>query len=98
MVQKERRIRREIYKRKLELKFEFKKKILKSILQNKNTLRLNNLYSSYLHRQLSINKTHNVCFLTGRFRGILKITKLSRQSINRLNREAKIQNMCLRSW
>jgi ribosomal protein S14 len=79
---------KDIVKRKKFLKSEFKKIILKSILQNFSSnqiLRVEVLKQLiFFKKKTSISTQNNVCLLTGRIGGVYTKYNLSRHSIKRV--------------
>lgn len=103
MKNKIRNINKDIVKRKKFLKKEIKFLILKSIIQNLNTKPVIRAYAykkiikiqkkSYLSKQ-----NNNICLKTGRFKGALNITQLSRHYIKKLSLNGSLQNIKIKSW
>ena len=95
-------IERELLKAKFAIKFEIKKIILKSIQSNKNTKPIIRAYANYKLSQIlkktSIAKQKNICLQTGRFKGIYKLTSLSRHQMKKLFINNNLQNIQINSW
>lgn len=90
-------IEKEFLKKKLYIKSEIKKIILKSIINNKNTkpiYRANAYYKlSKFKIKSSISKQSNICLKTGRFKGVYKHTNLSRHFMKKLMTTNNLQNI-----
>jgi ribosomal protein S14 len=86
-------------KRKLYLKNELKKKILKSIVQNQNVKPLKKQYAYYNLIKMSNfpYKIKNTCLLTGRNSAISNNFFLSRHSLKKLLNVNKLQNVKIKS-
>jgi len=73
------------YKKKNELKFELKKKILKSIIQNSNIKQVYKIFGIFKYtnnyKKIQFCKYKKICLLIGRKQGILKNFNLSRHQI-----------------
>lgn len=80
------------------LKYEYKNKILKSIIQN------NNICSKYrLFAHIKIQKKKNIiskkiCLISGRHRGVNTRLKLSRHNMNYFAKIGVLQNYTINSW
>lgn len=87
-------------KRKIYLKNELKKKILKSIVQNQNIKPLTKQYASYNLVKMSVlsYKIKNTCLLTGRNSAVSNNFFLSRHSLKKLANVNKLQNIKIKSW
>lgn len=87
-------------KRKFILKNEIKKKILKSIIQNKNVNFLKKQYAQYnLIKFSTINyKLKNVCLLDGRASSVSNNFFIGRHAVKRLVNLNKLQNIKINSW
>lgn len=96
------RVEREVLKAKFAVKFEIKKIILKSILSNKNVKPITRAYANYklslILNKSSIAKQKSVCLKTGRFRGIYKLSDLSRHQMKKLFICNNLQNIQINSW
>ena len=84
-------------KTKFTIKLEIKKIILKSIRSNKNVKPIVRAFAAYklsqmLH-QSSISKQKSVCLKTGRFRGVYKMSNLSRHQMKKLFINNSLQNV-----
>lgn len=96
-------IQKDIIKRKLFTKFEIKKIILKSILQNKSVkpiIRAKALYKiTKIVRKASISKqNNNICLKTGRIKGVYNQFHLSRHYIKNVASLGNLQNIKISSW
>ena len=96
-------INRDLLKRKEFLKKEIKKITLLSIIQNLNTkpiIRANALKKlCAFTRNSSISRqNNNICLLTGRNKGVLNITNLSRHQLKKLSTTGSVQNIKIKSW
>jgi small subunit ribosomal protein S14 len=84
------------------VKQEWKKLILKSILQNKNIKPLIRSYCFYklvnLKKKSSISNQNNPCLIRGRFKGVYKKFGLCRHVINKLALNGNLQNTKIKSW
>jgi ribosomal protein S14 len=91
------KINKDLLKKKIYIKSEIKKIILKSIIHNKNLkpiIRSSARYKlSRLQLKASISKQNNICLLTGRFGGVFKLTNLSRHSMKKLSINGNLQNI-----
>lgn len=87
-------------KRKLFLKNEIKKKILKSIVQNQkvNPLKKQYAFFNLVKLKNNIYKIKNTCLLTGRNSAVLNNFFLSRHSVKKLLNVNKLQNIKIKSW
>jgi ribosomal protein S14 len=95
-------ISKDLISRKYYIKNEFKKIILKSIIQNKNTKPIVRSYAYFklIHfaTKSSISKQLNVCLLRGRTKGVWKFAQLCRHAINKLAVSGSLQNIKIKSW
>jgi ribosomal protein S14 len=101
MRQKNKRILKEVIKRKHYIKLEFKKKIYKSIVHNNNYFNLHKTINSFKinnNKKKAVSFQRNVCFKTGRFRNVYRYNNLSRHAFKKLNLEGRIQNIKNLSW
>jgi small subunit ribosomal protein S14 len=98
----EKNITKDLIKRKIYIKYELKKIILKSIIQNKNTKPVIRSYAYYktinYDRKNSISKQINVCLVRGRHKGVWKFAQLCRHAINKFATTGFLQNMKIKSW
>jgi ribosomal protein S14 len=87
-------------KRKLYLKNELKKKILKSIIQNQSVNPLKKQYAYYNLIKMSVlsYKIKNTCLLNGRNSAVSNNFFLSRHALKKLLSVNKLQNVKIRSW
>lgn len=96
-------IKKEVIKKKLFIKFEIKKLILKSIINNKNTkpiIRANALYKlSKIANISTISKQkNNICLKTGRMGGVYRQLNFSRHYIKKLFDKNDLQNIKIKNW
>ena len=103
MKNKIRNINKDIIKRKKYLNCEIKKIILKSIIQNNNIKpyirALANKKNSEFQKISFISKqNNNICLKTGRFKGVLKMTQMSRHFIKKMGLMGSLQNIKIKSW
>lgn len=101
MIQKNKRIFKEILKKKKFIKIEFKNKIYKSIIHNNyhfNIFKTINYFKINKKKKKSISFQKNVCFKTGRFRNVYRYNNLSRHAFKKLNLEGRIQNIKNLNW
>jgi len=96
-------IEKDKIKRKNFLKNEIKKIILKSIIQNlnikpiKRALALKKL--SYINSKAYLSRqNNNICLKTGRNKGVLRLTNLSRHIMKQLSFSGNLQNIKIKSW
>src|SRR5689334_4904983 len=92
------KINHDFFKRKIYIKHEIKKIILKSIIQNKNLKHIIRSYAIYklssLPLKSSISKqNNNICIKTGRIKGNLKLNNLSRHTIKKISINNNLQNI-----
>lgn len=96
-------INKDIVKRKFYLKNEIKKIILISIIQNLNlkpnlrSLALKKISKLKLISFIS-KQNNNLCLKSGRFKGVLKLTQLSRHEMKKLGLIGSLQNIKIASW
>lgn len=96
-------INKDIVKRKFYLKNEIKKIILISIIQNLNlkpnirALALKKI-NKFLKISFISKQNNNICLKTGRFKGVLKLTQMSRHSIKKLGLVGSLQNIKIKAW
>lgn len=96
-------INKDIMKRKMYLNKEIKKLILKSIIQNLNIKpNIRSLAwkkNSKIKIISSISKqNNNICLNSGRFKGVLKLTQLSRHEMKKIGLIGSLQNIKIKSW
>lgn len=88
--------------RKYFLKYEIKKLILKSIVQNKNAEPILRGYAQFkkslISRKSSISNQNNVCLIRGRIRGVWKFSQLSRHAMIKIATFGGLQNTKIKSW
>jgi ribosomal protein S14 len=94
-------ITRDLIKRKLYIKHELKKCILKSIINSKNVKPIIRSYAFLKLINFSykthISKQINTCLFRGRNRSVLKITQLSRHALNKQAMFGFLQNTKVKS-
>lgn len=96
-------INKDKIKRKEYLKNEIKKTILKSIIQNLNikpnirSLALKKL-SQFKNISYISKQNNNICLKTGRYKGVLRLTNLSRHYMKQLSLFGGLQNIKIKSW
>lgn len=95
-------IKKEFLKRKKFIKYEIKKIILKSIIENKNIkpiIRANALYklSKFINKGCIV-KQKNICIKTGRMKGTYKLTNFSRHFLRKLFINNNLQNIKISRW
>jgi len=91
---------KEKVKRRRFAKQEFRQKILKKIIHDKKIPKVKKYYivsPFFKQRRKSISSQKLVCYLTGRRRGIWSYVSLSRHTINKLNLEAKLPGLSIKS-
>lgn len=96
-------INKDKIKRKEYLKKEIKKLVLKSIVQNLNVKPAKRALAwkkmSCLIRNASISRqNNNICLKTGRYKGVLRISSLSRHYMKQLSLVGGLQNIKIKSW
>jgi len=96
-------INKDFVKRRMFIKKEIKKIVLLSIIQNLNLkpiIRANALKKlCAFKRNDSISRqNNNICLMTGRNKGVLNLTNLSRHQIKKLSTVGSIQNFKIKSW
>jgi len=84
------------------LKHEYKKIILKSIIQNKNIAPLTRIYAQTrlvrYTRKSVISRQINVCLMYGRTKGTYKLFHLCRHAMLKLATTGALQNTKIKSW
>ncbi len=99
MNKKKIKIIKEILKKKNLIKTEIKKKIIKSIIQNKKINQIKRLMSqTIIQKKTKKIKNNKICFLTSKKRGIETNLFLSRHSIKKLLNINELQNIKIKSW
>jgi len=90
-------------KRNKYLKTEIKKIIFKSLIQNMNIRP--NIRALALKKNSKIKiksfiskQNNNICIKSGRFKGVLRLTKLSRHELKKLSSTGSLQNIKVSSW
>lgn len=85
------------------LKTEIKRNILKSIIQNLNVKP--NIRALALKKNSKIKtksfiskQNNNLCLKSGRFKGVLKLTQISRHELKKLSLVGSLQNIKISSW
>lgn len=84
-------------------KKEIKKIILKSVLHNLHTNKKIRSFCLYKYSKIkrfeSISKQNsNICIKTGRYKGLLKNTHMSRHFVKKLGTIGSLQNFKIASW
>lgn len=96
------KIQKEIFLKRNFIKYEIKKIILKSIIQNTNIkpiYRANALYKlSKLIKFLGIAKHNNICLKSGRSKSVYKLTNFSRHYMRTLFIQNNLQNIKISKW
>lgn len=96
-------IEKDKIKRKNYLKNEIKKLILKSIVQNLNlkpklrALAWRKIAGFRKYSYIS-KQNNNICLKTGRYKGVLKLTNLSRHYMKQISLTGNLQNIKIKSW
>lgn len=90
-------------KKKEFLKFELKKLIFKSIIQNKNNKPVLRAFCNYKLSKLNLKHTiskqnNNICLKTGKIKSTLKLTKLSRHYMKKIAINGFLQNFKINNW
>ena len=102
MKRNKKNINRDLVNRKYFIKYELKKLILRSIIQNKNIKPIIRSYAMFKKTMLpnknSISKQKNVCLLRGRNKGVWKFSQLSRHATLKLATNGFLQNTKVCSW
>ena len=103
MRQQKRSIKKDMLKRKYFTKIEIRKVLLKSIIQNKHLKPLTRSLAIYKYSRMklvaSISKqNNNICLKTGRYKGVVKLTNLSRHYVKKLGITGDLQNFKIASW
>lgn len=95
-------ITKDLIKRKRFIKNEFKKIILKSIIQNKSTKPITRSFATFkllsFTRKVKISRQKNVCLLRGRNKGVYKLTQLCRHMTVKWGVVGNLQNLKINSW
>ena len=85
------------------LKTEIKRNILKSIIQNLNIKP--NIRALALKKNSKIKiksfiskQNNNLCVKSGRFKGVLRLTQISRHETKKLGLTGSLQNIKISSW
>jgi len=101
MKRNQKNITKDLINRQLFIKYEYKKLILKSIMQNKNAKPIVRSYAYFklinFTKKSSISKQINVCLLRGRTKGVWRFSQLSRHAMNRLAITGSLQNTKIKS-
>jgi len=96
-------INKDKIKRKEYIKKEIKKLVLKSIIQNLNlkpiqrALALRRI-SQFKKNSFISRQNNNICVKTGRNKGVLRLTTLSRHYMKQLSLIGSLQNIKIKSW
>lgn len=96
-------IYKDIIKRKIFLNKELKKIIIKSVIQNLNLKpNIRSLAwkkNSKMKLISSISKqNNNICLNSGRFKGVIKLTQLSRHEMKKIGIKGSLQNIKIKAW
>ena len=96
-------INKDLIKRKKFIKNEIKMKILKSIMQNLNIkphIRALALKKICFFRKKTFlsNQNNNICLKTGRFKGVIKLTQMTRHTNKKLGLVGSLQNIKIKAW
>lgn len=96
-------IKKEKIKKKIYIKYEIKRIILKSIINNKNVkpiIRANAIYklSKFINIATISKQKNNICLKTGRIGGVYNLTSFSRHFMKRLFDKNDLQNIKINSW
>lgn len=96
-------INKDLLKRKKFLKNEIKRIVLLSVIQNLNVkpsiraLALKKL--TFFRTNSSISRqNNNICLKTGRIKGVLNLTQLSRHQMKKYGTTGNLQNIKIKSW
>lgn len=84
-------------KRLRKLNAEIQIKLLRSVLQSKNTKPFNRVVGRIYLQNLQIKSKNNLCLLSGRFGGVFKKFNFSRHNAKKLNILNKLQNFSINS-
>ena len=102
MKKKNKTIVKDLIYRKHYIKYELKKLILKSIIQNKSSHPLIRYHAKFklnlITLRSNICKQNNTCIVTGRNGGVFKFLNISRHAIKQLNNNGLISNVKSRAW
>jgi len=96
-------IRKEIWKKKNYAKYEIKRLILKSIIQNQSTkplirVKASKIYQSKPKITFLSRQKNNICLKTGRIKGVYNYFNFSRHYIKYLGINNNLQNIKIASW
>jgi len=96
-------INRDLLKRNEYLKMEIKKIILKSIIQNMNVKPnvrslANKKINGFKKISFISKQNNNICLKTGRFKGVLRITQISRHFLKKKSTVGSLQNIKIKAW
>jgi len=91
-------IKKEKIKKKIFIKYEIKRIILKSIISNKNIkqiIRANATYklSKFINISTIAKQKNNICLKTGRIGGVYRLTNFSRHYMKKLFDKNDLQNV-----
>ena len=99
MRRQKKKIIKEVLKRKYFIKNEIKKKILKSIIQNKKIEQIKRFFAQIILQKKNKRKKNNkICLQTSKFRGINTFLFFSRHTIKKLANINELQNIKVKSW
>lgn len=96
-------IKKNILKKKIFIKNEIKKVILKSFIQNKNIKPILRSYINYKLSQLKIiysisKQKNNICIYTGKMQSVYKNYNMSRHLIKKLSYSNELKNSKIINW
>lgn len=90
---------KEFIKRKFFLKKEIKKKILKSIIQNKKVNQTKRMFAQIiLQKNYKTKKNNKLCLATSKYRGVTTFLFFSRHTIKKMANINELQNIKVKSW
>lgn len=98
MKNKIKNINKDFLKRNVNIKKELKKLVLRSIIQNLNikpnirALAIKKLAKISLNHSIS-KQNNNLCLLSGRYKGVLKLTQITRHEIKKKAIKGSLQNI-----
>lgn len=96
-------INKDVIKRNKFLQIEIEKIISKSIFQNSNVkpqfraLAIKKITKKFNKNSIS-NQNNNLCLKSGRFKGVLRNTQLTRHEMKKLAITGSLQNFKISSW
>lgn len=96
MIKRLEKLTTEMARRKFFHSLEIKNSLLKSLINTKNNPCMNKLVYAKKKRRNSIQtgicKQRNLCLITGRAKGVIKLLGFSRQTLKRYALKNKVQN------